>query len=571
MLKTLQRLYPYVRPYRTSLFLAIVCYAAAAATEPAIPALLKFMLDSGFDPKVSFPLWTVPVALIGLFFLRGVFGFSGQYLLNWTASKSVLGWRNDLVNALLRADASLYQRMSPGAAVSKVIADPNNAFGQLSGALVTALRDGLTAIFMLGYLLYLNWQLTLLSMTTVPLLGYVTRRIHQRLKQTGSASYESQLRLVNVVDDIARAWRVVRTFDAAEFEKRRFEREAERLRSVTMKTVAASALMSPASQMVSSLGLAGILTLAIFQARQDAATVADFVAYITALLLMVSRIRHLTELTQPIISGLITAQGCFTLLDEPPEVDAGTLELTECKGKVTFEDVGVRYSSDTPAALDGLSLRVTAGQSAALVGSSGSGKTTLTNVILGFVEPQQGRVLIDGIDIREIRKTSLRRHCAVVSQDIVLFDGSLADNVIYAAPPDLARVEMCLKAANLWDYVQTQPEGLLTHIGTNGSKLSGGQRQRLAIARALYKNASIWILDEATSALDVESERVVQDSLAAMQQGRTLIVIAHRLSTVRNLDTIFVLGSGRLLEQGKHQELVEMGSVYAAMVRSQQS
>jgi subfamily B ATP-binding cassette protein MsbA len=571
MLKTLQRLYPYVRPYRTSLFLAIVCYAAAAATEPAIPALLKFMLDSGFDPKLPFPLWTVPVALIGLFFLRGVFGFSGQYLLNWTASKSVLGWRNDLVNALLRADASLYQRMTPGAAVSKVIGDPNNAFGQLSGALVTALRDGLTAIFMLGYLLYLNWQLTLLSMTTVPLLGYVTRRIHQRLKQTGSASYESQLRLVNVVDDIARAWRVVRTFDAAEFEKRRFAREAERLRSVTMKTVAASALMSPASQLVSSFGLAGILTLAIFQARQDAATVADFVAYITALLLMVSRIRHLTELTQPIISGLITAQGCFTLLDEPPEVDAGTLELTECKGEVTFEDVGVRYSSDTPAALDGLNLSVTAGQSAALVGSSGSGKTTLTNVILGFVEPQQGRVLIDGIDIREIRKTSLRRHCAVVSQDIVLFDGSLADNVIYAAPPDLARVEMCLKAANLWDYVQTQPDGLLTHIGTNGSKLSGGQRQRLAIARALYKNASIWILDEATSALDVESERVVQDSLAAMQQGRTLIVIAHRLSTVRNLDTIFVLGSGRLLEQGKHQELVAMGGVYAAMVRSQQS
>jgi len=571
MLKTLQRLYPYVRPYRTSLILAIVCYGAAAATEPAIPALLKFMLDSGFDPKVSFPLWTVPVALIGLFFLRGVFSFSGQYLLNWTASKSVLGWRNDLVNALLRADASLYQRMSPGAAVSKVIADPNNAFGQLSGALVTALRDGLTAIFMLGYLLYLNWQLTLLSMTTVPLLGYVTRRLHKRLMQTGSASYESQLRLVNVVDDITRAWRVVRTFDAAEFEKRRFEREAERLRSVTMKTVAASALMSPASQLVSSFGLAGILTLAIFQARQDAATVADFVAYITALLLMVSRIRHLTELTQPIISGLITAQGCFTLLDEPPEVDAGTLELTECKGEVTFEDVGVRYSSDTPAALDGLNLSVTAGQSAALVGSSGSGKTTLTNVILGFVEPQQGRVLIDGIDIREIRKTSLRRHCAVVSQDIVLFDGSLADNVIYAAPPDLARVEMCLKAANLWDYVQTQPDGLLTHIGTNGSKLSGGQRQRLAIARALYKNASIWILDEATSALDVESERVVQDSLAAMQQGRTLIVIAHRLSTVRNLDTIFVLGSGRLLEQGKHQELVAMGGVYAAMVRSQQS
>ncbi len=569
MYKTFQRLLVYVRPYRAGVLMSILCYIAAAATEPAIPALLKLMLDSGFNPKIAFPLWMVPIALVLLFLLRGLFGFSGQYLLQWSVSKAALLWRKDLVSALIRADASLYQRMSPGTAVSKVISDPNSALSLLSGAMVTALRDGLTAIFMLGYLLYLNWQLTLLSMTTVPLLGYVTRRIHRRLKRVGTQTYETQLRLVNVVDDIARAWRVVRTFDAAAFEQQRFAREAERLRSVTMKTVAASALMSPASQLVSSLGLAGILTLAIVQARQDASTVADFVAYITALLLMVSRMRHLTELTQPVVNGLITAQGCFSLMDEPPEVDTGTVELSTCRGEVRFEGVTVRYAADAPPALHQLDLSIPAGHSAALVGSSGSGKTTLTNVLLGFATPQEGRVLIDGIDIRDIRKSSLRRHCAVVSQDIVLFDGTLADNVIYAAPPDLVRVEQCLRAANLWDYVQSQPAGLDTLIGTNGSKLSGGQRQRLAIARALYKNASIWILDEATSALDVASERVVQESLATMQQGRTLIVVAHRLSTVRDLDTIFVLGDGHLLEQGSHAELVQAQGTYAAMVRAQ--
>lgn len=569
MFQTFKRLLGYVRPYRNGLVLAILCYTAAAATEPAIPALLKMMLDSGFNPKIAFPLWMVPVALVLLFFLRGLFGFLGQYLLNWTTTKTTLDWRKDLLNALVRADANLYQRMTPGAAVTKIINDPASAIGQLSSALVTALRDGLTAIVMVGYLLYLNWQLTLLSMITVPILSYVTRRIHRRLKRMGEASYESQLRLVNVVDDIARAWRVVRTFDAVDFEKRRFNREAERLRSVNMKTVAASALMSPASQMVSSLGLACILTLAIIQARQDTSTVPDFVAYIAALLLMVSRLRHLTELTQPVISGLVTARGCFTLLDEPPEADTGTVELGQCQGDLRFEAVTVRYSPELAPALDRLDLHIPAGHSAALVGPSGSGKTTLTSVLLGFVAPESGRVLLDGVDIRDIRKSSLRRHCAVVSQDIVLFDGTLADNVIYAAPPDLARVEQCLRAANLWDYVQSQPEGLNTLIGTNGSKLSGGQRQRLAIARALYKDASIWILDEATSALDVASERVVQESLAAMQQDRTLIVVAHRLSTVRDLDTIFVLGEGRLLEQGSHTALLDQGGTYAALVRAQ--
>ncbi|MCU0968472.1 MAG: ABC transporter transmembrane domain-containing protein, partial [Rubrivivax sp.] len=539
--------------------------------EPLVPALFKTLLDSGFKPDMGFPVWMVPVVVVGIFAVRGGLAFCGTYLLNWSTSKAVLALRGDLLRAVMRADASLYSTMSPGVVATRVINDPQNATQALAGAMTTVLRDGTTFLALLGYLLYLNWQLTLVSMVTLPLLIFVVRKVQRRAMSVAGRAYETQVRLVGIVDDISRAWRVVRTFDAEAFEQKRFGDEAVRMRRLAMKGVAASALMTPLTQIVASAGVALILTLALVQAQQGTATVGEFVAFITALLMTISPLRHLTDVTQPIINGLVGAQACFALMDTPPERDTGTREIAPggCRGDLRFEGVRIDYPGAATPALDGLELEIPAGRTIALVGPSGSGKSTAINAMLGFVAPSAGRITLDGIDVQDIRKVSLRRQFAVVSQDIVLFDGPIDDNVAYAQPKDPARIEAALRAANLWDFVQTLPEGVATTIGTNGSKLSGGQRQRLAIARALYKQAAVWVFDEATSALDTESERVVQQSIDTWHGEKTLVLIAHRLSTVMAADRIYVLADGRVLESGRHDELMARGGLYASMVKAQ--
>lgn len=565
------RLLQYVRPHKMGLIAGVACFFISAAIEPAVPALLNQLLDSGFKADLGFPIWWVPLILIGLFTLRGLMVFSGAYLFNWSNSKVVLSIRTDMVKAVMKADASLYTEQGPGVLASRIINDPQSAVGSLANAVITLLRDGTTLIALMGYLFYLNWKLTLVSLITMPLLGYVVHKVQKRILAVGSQSYESQVRLVGIVDDIARAWRVVRTFDSATFELARFGREAQRLRRMVVKSAAAGATMTPLTQIVASIGVSIILTMALLEASQGKATVGEFVGFITAMLMTISPMRHLTDVTQPIVGGLIGARACFSLMDTPAEADNGTRELDPalCRGDLLLSDVVLTYPGSERPALDHLNLRIPAGHTVALVGASGSGKTTIVSALLGFVTQQEGSVTLDGIELSDLRKAALRRQFAVVSQDIVLFDGSVADNVIYALPFDAAKVESCLRAANLWDFVQSLPNGMGTEVGTNGSRLSGGQRQRLAIARALYKDARIWIFDEATSALDTESERIVQQSIEQWQGRKTLILIAHRLSTVRNADSICVLADGRVVESGRHNELMAKRGLYAGMVQAQ--
>jgi ATP-binding cassette, subfamily B, bacterial MsbA len=566
-----RRLARYARPAAGTLALGIALFLAGGAIDPLLPMLFQRLIDSGFGTQggPGFPIWIAPAAIVGLFTLRGLVNFCASVLFARATSQAVLALRHDIVASLLRADADLYAHISPGVAANRVINDPHNAVASIAGALTTLLRDGATLLGLMVYLFWLDWQLTLVSLVTVPLLALVVQRVQRRILAMSGRSYESMVRLTGIVDDIARAWRVVRSFDAAEFERRRFGAEAERLRRATLKVAAAGASMTPLTQFVTSCGVALIVGLALVNAAQGEVTVGGFVAFITALLMTVSPLRKLSDLSQPIIGGLVVARACFALIDTPPERDDGDIELGTTRGELELEALSVRYPGSEAPALDGVTLRVPAGSALALVGASGAGKSTLVNALLGFVAPEGGRLQIDGHPLARVRKASLRRQFAVVSQDTVLFDASIEDNVAYALPLDRERVAACLEAAHLGPFVRSLPEGAATRVGVNGSRLSGGQRQRLAIARALYKQASIWILDEATSALDAEAEREVHAALDRWRGRRTLIVIAHRLSTVRRADTIVVFDQGRVVEQGSHAELIALGGRYAGMVRLQ--
>ncbi len=566
---TVRRLLGYVRLHKARYIAAIVALLMTSAIEPAIPALFKKLLDSGFQAADSFPIWMVPAVVILLFTVRGFASFSGAYLMADASSRVVYEVRHDLMRSLLKVDAKVFGTLTPGLAVNKIISDPHHSITSLSGNVNSLLRASSTFLFLLGYLFYLNFYLTLLSMVTVPLLIVVVRRLHKRVSDVGGREYESQQRLVNIVDDVARAWRIVRTFDARAFEQGRFDKEAQLLRRLLVKRTATSNLLTPATQIVAAVAVSTILSLALWQARNGQASVGDFVAFLTALLMTISPLKQLTDVSQSFVHSLIGLRGAFELIDAPEEPDPGVRNLDQCRGDIQVDALSVVYPDSPRPAIDQVSLHIQPGQTVAFVGSSGAGKTTMVSTLLGFVQPTGGHISLDGIDLQELRRPSLRRHFAVVSQDIVLFDGSIADNVAYAQERDDARVAACLEAANLGLYVAQQPEGLNAPIGVNGSRLSGGQRQRLAIARALYKNSAVWIFDEATSALDAESERVIQQSIDRLSGNKTIVLIAHRLSTVKNADCIYVFEEGRLIEQGKHDELIRFGGRYASMVNAQ--
>jgi ATP-binding cassette, subfamily B, bacterial MsbA len=567
-----RRVFGYLRRHRGSFIICALAFLLASVTEPLIPKLLQVALDEGFVREPTFPLWMVPASLIGLFFVRGVLGFVGQYMLSRGLTRAVLDLRRDLSAALLRADAALFTQVPSGVVVSKMVSDPQAIVAHSGNGMVTLLRDGSTALALLVYLLWLNWQLTLLSFTVFPMLFWGARLVHKRMRKVGADSYAAQNDLAGAAEDLARSWRVIRTFDAQSFEGGRFERLAHAVQKTMLKSAAAAASATPITQTVASLGVALVVTVAMLQVRGGQGTVGSFAGYIAALLLLVSRVRHLSDVSQPLVYSMVVARGCFELMDAPAEPDIGREELKQpAAGGLQFEGVFVRYPQADALALEELSFQARAGQTIAIIGSSGSGKSSIVNALLGFVPLQAGQIRLDGQDIQALTRRSLRRQFAVVSQDVVLFDASLAQNIAYALPLDPVRLAQAVKAAALEDLVASWPQGLDTLIGVNGSKLSGGQRQRVSIARALYKDAPVWIFDEATSALDSESERAIQQALLAWQGRKTMILIAHRLSTVAHADLIVVMDRGRLIEQGTHAELSQRGGAYARALALQTS
>jgi subfamily B ATP-binding cassette protein MsbA len=570
-LERLRRLAPYAQGSMPGVWAAVAAAAVGAATEPLIPALLKPLLDEGFSGQGGFPLWAVPAALLGLFFIRGLASFVANYALAWSTNRAVLGLREALFDRLLDTTPTLYARSSASSLTNTVVYEVQQGANQLGGAALGIAKDGLTIIALLTYLLWLNWELTLMVLLLAPAVAAVMRAVSRRLRRLAVASQEATDNLAYAVEENVLAWRIVRLHAAQPIQRQRFEQRSLFLRSLMLKSVAASAISSPLTQMLAAVALSGVITAALWQQGQG--TVGGFVAFVTAMLLLVAPLKHLSDATAPLARGLAAVERGLDLLEASPPEAGGPHRLApgeRARGEIEFLDVGLRYREQGPAALEGVKLRVQPGQTLALVGPSGSGKSTLVQLLPRFLDASSGEVRLDGVPLAQWSLTSLREQFALVSQDVVLFNDSVAANValgtVDADQADMRnRVRQALQDAHLMEFVDSLPQGLDTPVGHNGARLSGGQRQRLAIARALFKDAPILILDEATSALDSESERAVQSALERLMLGRTTIVIAHRLSTIEHADRVAVLSEGRVVEDGTPADLLAANGLYARL------
>jgi ATP-binding cassette, subfamily B, bacterial MsbA len=564
LLQRSKRLAPYLKNSRLGLLGAGLAALMMAATEPAIPALMHRLLDDGFAAN-RLPLWMVPVAIIGLFAIRSVAGFVAQYGLAWAAQRAVVQLRSAMFDRLLVAEPATYGRHTTSGLTNTLVYEAQGGVGQLVSALLTLVRDSLTLLALLVYLLWLNWQLTLLIFLLFPAVALVMRMLGKRLHRLTVEGQKATDELAYVVEENVLAWRIVRLHGAAQRQSARFFQRSDRVRRLVLKAVVAAGTMTPVTQMLAACALSAVIVLALWQSGTGGASVGSFVAFITAMLMLVAPIKHLSDVMAPITRGLAAVERGLDLIDHSPEEQGGAFDAGRARGEIVFEAVGVRYRDDHAPALQDLSLRVRAGETVALVGPSGAGKSTLVNLLPRFLEPTTGRVLLDGVPLNEWQPQALRRQFALVSQDVVLFNDTVAANVSLGADLSPEQVRQALRAANLLDFVDALPQGIASLIGHNGNQLSGGQRQRLAIARAIAKDAPILILDEATSALDSESERAVQAALETLMVGRTTLVIAHRLSTIEHADRVLTLEGGRLVEQGSHAELLAAGGLYARL------
>ena len=564
VLQRVSRIAPYFRSGRAGIVAAGVASLVAALTEPALPALMKPLLDKGFT-GAGIPLWLVPVAIIGLFTLRGAAGFIAQYSLTWAANQAAQTLRLRLFDHLLRAEPSLFTRHSASSLTNMLVYEVQSSTTALVNSVLTLVRDSLTLAALLAYLLYLNWALTLVIALLFPAIGWVMRTAGARVQRLTKEGQHANDELAYVVEENVLAWRIVRLHGAGPSQAQRFEHLSNALRRLLLKNVAASATMTPLTQILAASAMSAVIVMALWQSAQGGQTVGGFVAFITAMLMTLPPIRHLADVMAPILRGLAALERSIDLVEEGINERGGTHAVARAAGRIDVDAVTLRYAAEQASALDGFTLAIAPGETVALVGPSGAGKSSLVNLLPRFIEPTAGEIRLDGVPLREWNIESLRRQFALVSQDVVLFDDSVAANVVLGAPVDEARVRAALRGANLLEFVESLPQGLFSEIGHNGSQLSGGQRQRLAIARAIYKDPPILIFDEATSALDSEAERAVQSALDGLMKGRTTLVIAHRLSTIEHADRVVAIDAGRLVEQGTHAELLARGGLYARL------
>jgi subfamily B ATP-binding cassette protein MsbA len=564
----LRRIAPFFADCRRGFVLALVGAVIAAATEPAIPALLKILLDDGVK-KSTIPLWAVPIAVIGLTAIRGLAGLVSQYGLAWAANRGTQSMRRAMFQRVLDAEPALFARNTASNLVNTLTFEVQNGASQLVYSLQSLVGDSLRFVALLGYLVWLNWQLTIFVAILLPAVAYVMRKFSRRIHRVTVQGQQSIDELAYVVEENVLAWRSVRLHGAEPSQASRFERVSNELRRLSMKSIVAASTATPITQVLASCALAAVIVAALWQSSHGGNSVGSFVAFIVAMLQLVPPIKHLSELAGPITRGLAALDKGVALIDASLPERGGSFDPGRSAGHVELRDVTLRYRAAQAPALDRVDLKLDAGETVALVGPSGAGKTTLVNLLPRFLEPSAGTVLLDGHPLAEWNVLALRRQFAMVSQDVVLFNDTVAANVSLGASgagaEDRERIRAALASANLLEFAESLPNGLDAVVGHNASEFSGGQRQRLAIARAIYKDAPILILDEATSALDSESERLVQQALVRLMKGRTSLVIAHRLSTIERADRIVVIDAGRVVESGTHAALLAAGGLYARL------
>ncbi len=562
----LRRLASYLPKYRWLVGGAIACMVIAAASSSLVASLLGKLTDLGFYNKQAWIVVAAPIALIAVSFLHGGSMFLSNYLLSRASQFLLQELRQQLFAKILRWPATAYQNNSTGLIASKFVNEANVALSKAAKSAVILVRDSLQIVGLSVMLVWHNVSLMVVTLLIAPLIVWLLRTISRKLKDVMASSQQNIATLLSRVQESYEAHTVVKITNAYDIEMNRFAGINDEVRKLVLRMTKIGSVGTPATQLIGMLGVAVVLGVALVQVQHGLMTMGDFVTFLTAMLLILPPLRRITSLNATVVMMTVAAQSIFATLDEPEEKDAGTAELKNVKGEVVFDHVTMRYPNTDHDAVHDFNLTVRPGESMALVGASGSGKTTLVNLPPRFWNPTSGWILIDGVDTQDVTLTSLRRNIAVVSQDVILFDGTIRDNIIYGTPDstddDIAKA---VEAAALKDFIDSLPDGLNTPVGEGGSRLSGGQKQRVSIARALLKNAPILILDEATSALDAESEQAVKIALAHLMKDRTTFIVAHRLSTVENADKIVAMADGVIQEVGTHAELIRKEGLYARL------
>lgn len=567
---SLLRLVTYLKPHRGKIAMSIVFMIGAGAASSLIAMLLGKLTDVGFYDQEAWIVVAAPIALIFISVLHGGSMFMSNYLLGKTSQAVLVKLRGEIFHKILRWPAATYQKNSTGNITSKFIFEANVALSNASKSCIILVRDSVQVVALTCVLVWNNWMLAIVSLIIAPMIFKLLRYISKRMKtimETCQASFASVLERVK---EVYEGHRLVKLSDTYALEMDRFKRINNGVSKMMIDMTKVTSMGTPLTQLIFMSGVALVLAFAMFQISQGVITMGDFVTFLAALLLLMPPLRNLAGVNSGFVMMAVAAESIFATLDEADETDEGKVDLTTCKGDFVFEHVSMRYPNTKRDAVHEFNLEVKAGDCIALVGLSGSGKSTLVHMIPRFWNPTKGRILLDGIDIRDLSLESLRRHIAIVSQDVMLFDDTIRNNVLYGSPDATeAEVWKALEDASLADFVRTLPEGLDTLVGEGGSRLSGGQKQRLSIARAFLRNTPILILDEATSALDSENEMKIKGALVSLMKGRTTFMVAHRFSTIEHATKIVAMADGVVKEMGARAELLEQNGLFAELLRLQ--